>query len=39
MTKIALFERRIKLLRPQSYDIAVAIAVAIGMAAAYPMFG
>jgi hypothetical protein len=34
---IASFERRIKLLRPQSYDIAVAIAVAIGMAASYSL--
>jgi hypothetical protein len=39
MTKIALAERHIKLLRPQSYDIAIAIAFAVGLAAAYPMFG
>ena len=32
-----LWERRIRNLRPQSYDIALAICVAIGLAAAYPM--
>ena len=40
MTKITLFGRawRINILRPQSYDIVIAIAVAVGMAASYPLF-
>jgi len=31
------WERRIRALRPQSYDIAVAVAVAVGLAAAFPL--
>jgi hypothetical protein len=42
MAKIASFgwERRIRATRPQSYDIAIAIALAVaaGMAASYPSF-
>ena len=40
MTKITLFGRvwRSNTLRPQSYDIVIAIAVAVGMAASHPLF-
>jgi hypothetical protein len=32
------WERRVRPLRPQSYDMGIAIGIAVGMAAAYTLF-
>ncbi len=38
-TRLFRWEQRIRMLRPQSYDIGIAIAVAVGAVAAYPFLG